>query len=158
MSSSKNDSESTESHKKRDRSVSRYAEIVNVIFCKENRSNEFQDRSRAENSEANKEENVGITCTSNDNSAPVLQSNNSADLQNVVDNNVQKNIFFDALDIGNFIGNQSSKLNDDKKYIVLTKTWGPDILYNFPKDKDSRKFQLKCLKDFSQLYYSQKHE
>jgi len=63
-------------------------------------------------------------------------------LQIVVDNNVQKKCkFFDALDIGNFIDNLSSKLNDNKKYFALTKTWRPDILYNFPKDKDSRKFQ-----------------
>lgn len=56
------------------------------------------------------------------------------------------------------LDNQSSKLNDDKKYFALTKTWRPDILYNFPKDKDSRKFQLKWLNDFPWLSYSQKHE
>jgi len=157
MSSSKNDSESTESHKKRDRSVSTQRSLMS-FFAKKICSNEFQDRSRAENSEANNEENVSTTCDSNDNSALVLESNISADLQNVVDNNVRKNIFFDALYIGNFIDNQSSKLNDDKKYIVLTKTWRPDILYNFPKDKDSRKFQLKWLDNFPWLSYSQKHE
>jgi hypothetical protein len=117
-------------------------------FSKKTRSNEFQDRSEAEHSEVNNEENVSSTSTSNDNSAPVDDSYNFAELQNVVDNNVQKNIFFDALDIGNFIDNQSSKLNDNKKYFALTKTWRPNILYNFPKDKDSRKFQLKWLNDF----------
>lgn len=62
-----------------------------------------------------------------------------------VDNNVQKNIFTDILDkcIGNFIDSLSSKLNDDKKYHALTKTSRPNILYNFPKDNYSRKFQIK---------------
>jgi hypothetical protein len=40
----------------------------------------------------------------------------------------------------------------------LTKTWRLDILYNFPKDKHSRKFQLKWLTDFPWLSYNQKHE
>jgi hypothetical protein len=58
---------------------------------------------RAYHSKVNNEENVSTTCTSYDNSATVHKSNNSTDLQNVVDNNVQKNIFFDALYNGNFI-------------------------------------------------------
>jgi len=117
------------------------------LFAKKIRSDEFQDRFKVNN-----DENVS---TSNYNSAPVNDSNNSADLQNV-NINVQKNIFVDALDIGNFIDTQNSKLNDDKKYLSLTTIRRPDILYNFPKDKDSRKFQLKWLNDFPWLSYSQK--
>jgi hypothetical protein len=98
-----------------------------------------QDRSKVNNGE-----NVS---TSNDISTPVHESS-SKDLLTDVDNHVQKNIFVDALDNGNFIDSQSSKLNNDKKYLALTKIWRPDILYDFPKDKDSRKFQLKWLNDF----------
>jgi len=87
-----------------------------------------------------------------------VHDSSSKDLQTDVDNHVQKNIFVDALDIGYFIDSQSSKLSYDKKYLALTKIWRPDILYNFLKDKDSRKFELKWLNDFPWLSYSQKHE
>ncbi|XP_022164655.1 52 kDa repressor of the inhibitor of the protein kinase-like [Myzus persicae] len=100
MSGTKNDSELTESHRKRDRSVSTQRSLMSY-FLKKTRSNEFQDRSETEHSEVNNEENVSSASTSNDNLAPVDDSYNSAELQNVVDNNVQKNLFFDALDIEN---------------------------------------------------------
>ncbi|XP_060873882.1 uncharacterized protein LOC132947614 [Metopolophium dirhodum] len=145
MSDSRNDSESFSKH---DRSVSTQRSLMS-FFVKKIRSDEVQDRSKVNN-----EENVS---TSNVISAAVRDSS-SKDLQTDVDNQVQKNIFADALDIGNFIDSQSSKLSNDKKYLALTKIWRPDILYNFPKDKDSRKFQLKWLNDFPWLSYSQKHE
>ena len=101
MSGTKNESQSTESHRNRDRSVSTQRSLMS-FFSKKTRFNELQDRSEDEHSEVNNEENVSSTSTNNDNSAPVDVGYNSAELQNVVDNNVQKNIFFDALDIGNF--------------------------------------------------------
>jgi len=60
-----------------------------LFLQKQIRSDESQDRCKVNN-----EENVSNT---NDISAPVLNSNNFEDLQNVVDNNVQKYIFFDVL-------------------------------------------------------------
>ncbi|KAF0764068.1 52 kDa repressor of the inhibitor of the protein kinase-like, partial [Aphis craccivora] len=132
MSCSKNDSKS---HSKRDHFVSTQRSLTSFFAAKKICLDELQDRSKVNN-----EDNV------------------STNLQNVVDNNVEKNIFVDALDIGNFIDSQSSNLNDNKKYLALTKIWKPDSLYNFPKDKDSRKFQLKWLNDFPWLSYSKKYE
>jgi hypothetical protein len=51
---------------------------------------------------------------------------------------VQKYIFVDAIDIGNFIDSQSSKLDYYKKYHALTNIWRHDmqVFYkNFPKIK-----------------------
>jgi len=141
MSCSKNDSKS---HSKRDHSVSTQRSLTSFFAAKKICLDELQDRSKVNN-----EDNVS---TSNN------DINDFEDLQNVVDNNVEKNIFVDALDIGNFIDSQSSNLNDNKKYLALTKIWKPDSLYNFPKDKDSRKFQLKWLNDFPWLSYSKKYE
>lgn len=84
MSDSRNDSES---HSKRDRSVSTQRSLMS-FFAKKIRSDELQDRSKVNN-----EENVS---TSNDISAPVHDSNHSKDLKNDVDNHEQKNIFVDA--------------------------------------------------------------